>query len=175
MSFYSDLEDFLIKGTEDTLTLLGHTSTPAIFSHGNGKEPAETYCVINVLSAQAIGRAFESTAIDTAQGLVYSQQYEITARFSFLGSKSGEVSFGFFENINKNRLVREYFQTNGISPMRKSDIRRVPQLRTTKWVDSFNLDVTFGFNYKSTQIINWVDQVRIKDSKGASSLIPPNI
>lgn len=175
MSFYSDLEDALYKGTTESLAMLDHADVPAIFSHANGTEPASTYCVINILNTQAIGRAAESTTIDSLVGFVYTQQYEITVRFSFLGSDSGEVAFNFFENINKNRLVREKYQTYGISPWRKSDVRRVPQLRTTTWVDSFNLDVTFAFNYKTTQLASWVDQVRIKDERGSTSLIPPTI
>ena len=175
MSFYSDLENALYDGTANSLILLGHTTTPVVFSNEGGVEPAETFCVINILRSQAIGRAFESTAIDPLVGLVYTQQYEITVRFSFFGSTSGEVSYDFFENINKNRLVRNKFQEHGISPVRKTDVRRVPQLRTTTWVDSFNLDVTFGFNYKSTQLVDWAEQVRIKDQKGSTTLIPPSI
>lgn len=179
MSMYTDLEDFLLAGTQEAFDLLGYPTPNAegrewiIFSNGNGGEPCETYCTIDVLNTQAIGRAFESTAIDTQIGLVYTQQYEVTVRFRFIGSQSGELSYTFFENINKNRLVREIFQLKGISPTRKTPVRKVPQLRTVTWIDSFNVDVVFSFNHATTQLVNWVEHVRIRDEKGNISTIPP--
>ena len=179
MSLYSDLEDFLLEGTQEAFALLGYPTPNTdgdewiIFSHSNGAEPCESYCVINVLNTLAVGRAFESTAIDTQTGLVYTQQYELTVRFQFVGSQSGELSHVFFENINKNRLVREIFQVKGISPTRKTPVRRVPQLRTVTWIDSFNVDVVFSFNHKTTQVVNWVEHVRIKDEKNDITTIPP--
>lgn len=178
-NLYTDLEAFLLSGMQESFSLLGYPTPNAegkewiIFSHGNGLEPAESYCVINIMNTQAMGRGFESTAIDPTVGIVYTQQYEVSVRFQFYGPGAGELSYCLFENINKNRLVRQIFQNLGISPTRKTPVRRVPQLRTITWIDSFTLDVVFSFNHKTTQLTSWVEHIRIRDEKGNIQTIPP--
>ena len=47
--------------------------------------------------------------------------------------------------------------------MRKSQIRRAPQKRDTKWVEYHNVDVTFNYVITTNQLIDVVEGVVIAD------------
>jgi hypothetical protein len=47
--------------------------------------------------------------------------------------------------------------------MRKSQIRRAPQKRDTKWVEYHNVDVTFSYVVITDQLIDAVEGVVIAD------------
>jgi hypothetical protein len=84
-------------------------------------------------------------------------------QLSFIGSLSGDMSQSFTQNINNNPLTRLELQRNKLGLMRKSQIRRAPQKRDTKWVEYHNLDVTFNYIVITDQLVDVVEGAVIAD------------
>lgn len=167
-----------------------------IFSNSNGLEPAESYAVINILSINQIGHHSTSTlaSISTAPeafgfdqqwGLHFSEStgyflpiqvcYEIVCQFSFIGSLSGDMAQSFTQRINNNPVSLEAVTKNKLGLMRKSQIRRAPQKRDTKWVEYHNMDVTFNYIVQTIQPIDWVESVIVDSEQTGVFTVPEGI
>ena len=134
-----------------------------IFSNSNGTEPAESYVVVNILNIEQQGHHSTSTLANTNETLTFQVAYEVMVQFSFVGSLSGDMSQSFTQNINNNPLTRLELQRNKLGLMRKSQIRRAPQKRDTKWIEYHNLDVTFNYIVITDQLVDVVEGVVIAD------------
>jgi len=161
MPIYSDVRQAIRKGVIAALS--EYPNTPVIFSHSNGTEPAESYVVINVLNLVQQGHHSTSTLVNDNGTLTFQVAYEVMAQLSFIGSLSGDMSQSFNNNINNNPLTRLELSRNKLGFMRKSQIRRAPQKRDTKWVEYHNLDVTFSYVVITDQLIDAVEGVVIAD------------
>lgn len=161
MSIYSDVRANIRKGAIAALS--EYPTTPVIFSHSNGTEPAESYVVVNLLNIEQQGHHSTSTLATEDEELIFQVAYEIMCQFSFVGSLSGDMSQSFKQNINNNPLTRLELQRNNLGFMRKSQIRRAPQKRDTKWVEYHNMDVTFSYVVTTNQLVDVVEGVVIAD------------
>lgn len=161
MPVYTDVRQAIRKGALAALS--EYPTTPVIFSHTNGTEPAESYVVINILNVVQQGHHSTSTLVNDNGTLTFQVAYEVMAQLSFIGSLSGDMSQSFNNNINNNPLTRLELSRNKLGFMRKSQIRRAPQKRDTKWVEYHNLDVTFNYVVITDQLIDAVEGVVIAD------------
>lgn len=139
------------------------TSPIVIFSHEGGTEPSGSYVVVNLLNIEQQGHHSTSTLATEDEELIFQVAYEIMCQFSFVGSLSGDMSQSFKQNINNNPLTRLELQRNNLGFMRKSQIRRAPQKRDTKWVEYHNMDVTFSYVVTTNQLVDVVEGVVIAD------------
>jgi len=133
-----------------------------IFSNSNGLEPVESYIVINILSITQSGHHITSTLTNTDEELSIQAQYEIFVQFSFIGSLSGDMAQSFTQRINNNPVALEGLKKQRLGLMRKSQIRRAPQKRETKWVEYHNMDVTFNYTVNTNQLVDVVEGVVIE-------------
>ena len=140
-----------------------YPTTPVIFSNLNGAEPAESYVVINILDILQIGRNVTSSKLDTQLRQATQVSYEISVQFSFIGSLSGDMSHSFNQRINNNYLVFEDLRKNKLGIMRKSNVRRAPQKRDTKWVEYHNQDVTFSYIAVTQDVVDLIEAVVVED------------
>lgn len=161
MSIYFDVCQAIRKGAIAALSEFPNTLVK--FSHDNGDEVAESYVVINVLNIVQQGHHNTSTLVNDNGTLTFQVAYEVMAQLSFIGSLSGDMSQSFNNNINNNPLTRLELSRNKLGFMRKSQIRRAPQKRDTKWVEYHNLDVTFSYVVITDQLIDAVEGVVIAD------------
>ena len=164
MSVYSGVRT-AIRNTA-IKALAEYSSSPIIFSNGNGTEPAESYTVINILSIIQTGHHNTSTVTNTDEELSIQVAYEILCQFSFIGSLSGDMAQSFTQRINNNPVSLEELKKNKLGLMRKSQIRRAPQKRDTKWVEYHNMDVTFNYIVNTNQLVDVVEGVVIEDTTG---------
>lgn len=134
-----------------------------IFSNGNGTEPVESYVVINILNIEQQGHHITSTLTNEDEELSIQAQYECLVQFSFIGSLSGDMAQSFTQRINNNPVALEELKKQRLGLMRKSQIRRAPQKRDTKWVEYHNMDVTFNYTVNTDQIVDVVEGVVIAD------------
>ena len=172
MSIYSDVRASIRKGA--LVALSEFTNPQVIFSHSNGTEPAESYVVINILQIEQVGKGYTSTLVNELDELTIQANYNIYAQFSFVGSKSGEMSQVFTQQLN-NVLVREELQRNSLNLRTKTNIRRAPQKRDTKWVEYHNMDVVFTYAVNTQQIVDVVEAVIIVDElTGEVFTVPPD-
>jgi hypothetical protein len=135
-----------------------------IFSNNNGTEPDASYAVINILSIEQQGHHSKSSLLTVDEKLVFQVAYEIMCQFSFIGSLSGDLAQIFTQNINNNPLALEELKNQKLGLMRKSQIRRAPQKRDTKWVEYHNMDVTFNYVVITNQLVDVVEGVVIEEN-----------
>lgn len=162
MSVYSDVRAAIRKGA--LVALSEFTNPQVIFSHSGGAEPAESYVVVNVLSIEQQGHHSTSTLLnETTETQTIQASYEVLTQLSFIGSQSGDMSQSFTQRINNNCFVFEELGKNKLGVMRKSQIRRAPQKRDTKWVEYHNMDVTFSYTVCTTQVIDLIEAVIVQN------------
>lgn len=167
MSIYSEVRQALRLGTLKVLEQYFPTTEAKdkgiIFSHLNGSEPSIPYVVIQIVQAVQSGRtSYSSAATDVSEELTIINHYRITAQFSFIGTLAGDMAYDFNNAINNNVVMWEAFQKYNLSPVEKSNLRRVPAKRDTKWIEYENLDVVFTYAVKSTQVVDVIEQVILK-------------
>lgn len=161
MSIYSDIRASI---RNSALAALSEFTNPqVIFSHSGGTEPAESYVVVNILSITQSGHHITSTLTNQDEELSIQAQYEIFVQFSFIGSLSGDMAQSFTQRINNNPVALEELKKNKLGLMRKSQIRRAPQKRDTKWVEYHNMDVTFNYTVNTNQLVDVVEGVVLAD------------
>lgn len=159
---YTDVRAAIRKSAIAALS--DYPTTPIIFSNSNGSEPAESYVVVNILNIEQQGHASTSSLATEDEELIFQVAYEVMCQFSFIGSLSGDMAQSFTQNINNNPLTRLELQRNKLGLMRKSQIRRAPQKRDTKWVEYHNMDVTFNYVTITNQLIDVVEGVVLEDN-----------
>jgi hypothetical protein len=172
MAIYSDVRAALRKGALAALS--EYPSTPVIFSNSNGTEPAESYVVINILNIEQQGHHSTSSQTTTDFKLDVRVVYEVMAQFSFVGSLSGDMSQSFAQRIN-NPSFREALTKNHLGFLRKSQTRRAPQKRDTKWVEYHNLDATFNYIVNTSEVVDWVESVIVDSEQTGVFTIPEGI
>lgn len=172
MPIYTDVRQAIRKGALAALS--EYPTTPVIFSHTNGTEPAESYVVINILNIEQVGKGYTSTLVNELDELTIQANYNVYAQFSFIGSKSGDMSQSFTQRLN-NVLFREELIRNNLGLRTKTNIRRAPQKRDTKWVEYHNMDVVFTYAVNTQQVVDVVEAVIIVDEiTGEVFTVPPD-
>lgn len=172
MAIFTDLQEAI--RTSALAALSDFTNPIVIFSHENGTEPSSSYVVINVLDDGQVGKGYTSTLVNELNELTIQANYNIYVQFSFIGSQSGEMAYSFTQRLN-NVLFREELIRNNLGLRTKTNIRRAPQKRDTKWVEYHNMDVVFTYAVNTQQIVDVVEAVVIVDElTGEVFTVPPD-
>lgn len=172
MAIFTELKQAIRRSALAALS--EYPTTPVIFSHSNGTEPAESYVVINLLQIEQVGKGYTSTLVNELDELTIQANYNVYVQFSFIGSQSGEMSQSFTQRLN-NVLFREELIRNNLGLRTKTNIRRAPQKRDTKWVEYHNMDVVFTYAVNTQQIVDVVEAVIIVDElTGEVFTVPPD-
>lgn len=135
-----------------------------IQSYSSGLEPTNTYLSVDILSLEKIGIVDNSTSLFDYKGrrvLGLTTHYRVLVQLTFLGDKSGDISFDFINNIRSNHLVREEFLKNCIAPTTMSSLRSNFQKRDTEFIESYNFDIAFNFSATVYQDTDYVEFVKI--------------
>lgn len=173
MAVYSDVRKAIRLGAIAALSEF--PSVPVIFSNSGGSEPAESYVVVNILSIEQQGQASVSTRTTADFKILVQGCYEILCQLSFIGSLSGDMAQSFTQRINNSPVVLEAITKNKLGFMRKSQIRRAPQKRDTKWVEYHNMDVTFNYIVNTEQVVDWFDSVIVDSNLTDVFTIPEGV
>lgn len=160
-SLFTDLRQAIRKVVITSLS--EYPTTPVIFSHLAGAEPAESYAVVNILDITQQGHHVTSSKLDSQNRQVTQVAYEVMVQVSFVGSLSGDMSHSFNQRINNNYKVFEDLKRNKLGIMRKSNVRRAPQKRDTKWVEYHNMDVTFSYIAVTQDVVDIIEAVVVED------------
>lgn len=179
VGIYSDVRKAIRKAAIGSLLDFFPTTVSQdkaiIFSNNSGSEPAESYVVINILSIEQQGHASTSTQTATDFNILVQAHFEILVQFSFIGSLSGDMAQSFTQRINNNPLSLEAISRNKLGLMRKSQIRRAPQKRDTKWVEYHNMDVTFNYIVNTEQVVDWFDSIIVDSNLTDVFTIPEGV
>lgn len=161
MSLFSDVKTAV---RNVTLTALSEFTNPmVIHSYGGGTEPAGSYVTINVLSIEQQGHHSTSSRLDTSFRQSTQVAYEALVQVTFVGSMAGDMVQSFTQRINNNYKVFESLTRNKLGVMRKSQVRNTPQKRDTKWVDYYNMDVTFSYIGLTQDVVDIIEAAVVED------------
>ena len=141
-SIYTRLEDAVRNVA--LVSNKNHTSTPIIFSHQPGAEPTTSYVVINILSVEQQGKAATPALLNRSSKLDIRVMYNTLIQFSFYGDDAGAIAHDFYHLFNSPETL-ESMSKNSVALLSKTRLRRNPQRRDTRWVESFNFDATFNY------------------------------
>lgn len=183
MDIYTNLRKSLWRATAKSLQEYFPTTDAQnngiIFSHGNGLESSSPYVVINILGHTQQGRSEVASTTNETFELIYQTSYEVSVQYSFIGSTSGDMAHLFSQRMNGgNPFALESFRKENLGYMRKSEIRRAPQKRDTKWVEGFNQDFVFSYNIRTTQVVDWIESVILENKiidPSETFTVPPGI
>lgn len=172
MAIFTDLQEAIRLSVIAALSEF--TNPMVIFSHENGSEPSVSYVVINILQIEQVGKGYTSTLVNELNELTIQSNYNVYVQFSFIGSQSGDMSQSFTQRLN-NVLFREELIRNNLGLRTKTNIRRAPQKRDTKWVEYHNMDVVFTYAVNTQQIVDVIEAVIIVDElTGEVFTVPPD-
>lgn len=167
MNLYTAIGEKVQSALEDTFTRLGYEDPLVIFKHQNAPEPNQTYCAIYITRIQETGRAtksffLEDVAGDPAVGRHYAQQhFKATLQLTFIGKDSGDMAHDLKQAMSNSLLAREDLLKKDLSFVDCTDVRSNPQLRETRWVDSFNFDINLGYSVQHTEDLTWVEYITV--------------
>lgn len=163
MNPYEEVEDSLWIGVDHFLQHIGKEAK-VIFSHASGLEPKGNYIVIQVIELDDIGSAWKSSMLmdkgDYGSSVI-NNGYEVLVGFRFHGDDAGSIGHQFDTLVKNSEQVRWMFQLNGLSPLNKNTLRRVPILKEEKWHDVFSVDVRFTYTLQTEEKVDWIESVGI--------------
>lgn len=156
------LQDYLYDATKNAMDVLGW-DIPVIHSKQNGLEPENTYCVIDILELQRVGRVLEATFIAPPENneLWSIANYNLYTQYRFIGDQADDYGFDFGHHITNNRRFIEEFEKKKLAVTRRSNMRNQPQLRETMWKPSQNMDLTFSLAIQTRQTVDWVEFITV--------------
>jgi hypothetical protein len=176
MAAYEKLKDAVYK----TVSAM-FPSNQVIWMYGNGTEPSNPYVALHILSMDQIGREQTSTSsMETATGsdtyiINTLITYEALIQLNFKGSTAGDLVSEFNQNLSTETSLA-VMRKNNLGKMRTSSIRNAPQVRDTKYVQTFIQDVTFSYALRTAQDVGYIKQVIIEDqNSGDRYEIPETI
>lgn len=167
MNFYDALQDALYDAIKAILEKLGHPNTKVLFDRKNIREPDGTYCVVSIIRRTQHGYSDRSTHvfIEDGKGVSdFNTQYSVDIRLSFIGRDAERVGNVFQHNAKNNRSCLIEWERQNLGLLYVSDVRNVPQLRDTQWVDMLNMDIRLSFALRTTYEEDWVDKVIIVEN-----------
>lgn len=139
MDIYTSLEDRLWE-----LSNVISPDVPVVFGHENGREPSESYLMINVLSIEQEGESSIPALLNRNRKLDVRVWYSTLVQFSFYGSEAGKNAHNFIHLLNAPH-AREEMSRSNVAILTKTRLRRNPQRRETEWVDAFSFDARFNY------------------------------
>jgi hypothetical protein len=163
---YTDLGTKVQKALTDTFVRAGYVNPLVIFKHQNAPEPTRTYCAIYIINIEEQGRSTKSLFLqdveDISVGRHYAQQhFKATLQVTFMGEDSGDMAYDLQVALHNSLSTNEDFLKEDLSFIDCTNVRSNPQLRETRWVDSFNFDINLGYSVQHTEDVNWVEYVTI--------------
>lgn len=162
------LKDALYDSTRAILDHLGMRQVPIVFSHESGLEHKNTYCVIQIIERKRAGRVQDTTAspLDQDSKNVYTNYYTLCAQFTFVGEQSDDVMAEFDDSVFSSRQCLDYWQMRQLGAVKQGNSRYTPQLRDTKWIPSYSIDLDLSYAVQSFEDIDWIESFNVKDDYG---------
>lgn len=177
MNLYTSLGESIQRALENIYKSQGYVKPLVIYKFQNAPEPKKSYVAISILSLAADGRATKSATLENVvvdgveKGRFYHQQhYTAQVQLSFIGEDSGDMSLDLKQAMAGSVYAKDAFGVENLALRQHGDIRHNPQLRETRWVDSFNFDLSLGYSVSSTEDVDWVAAITVNGIQ-----IPDNI
>lgn len=124
-------------------------------------EPQGTYGTLGVSFFNQISREQNSTDTSPVDALneTLATDYEVTFDVNFYGKDASIKAMDAHSVFGFNSVKGDLHYTYGLGFMRIGNIRRVPELRSSRYVPRYTFDVTFTANHEAIRQIDYFDTV----------------
>lgn len=158
MDIYSALEERLW----DLFTEINsdNSDVPFIFSYEGGPELPMEYGAVHILDIRQVGRSAIPIAFNRNDKIDVRAVYRALVQITFVGDSSGSNSSQFYHMLNSPKASGA-MQRHSLAVESKSNLRKAPQRRDSRWVQSYNFDLSLNFIINTPLTEDWFDNVRI--------------
>lgn len=153
--FLTNIENALLK------LYNGHFTIPIIPDYDNGPEPVGDYGVVGLTVINQLNRGSRSTASSSANTLTerFKQDFRVLATVTFYGNSCYDNAFEAQSIIKMSEALADLFYEDCLTVIDSSDIRRIPELRDTKYIQRASFDLTLMTSYENLSDIDWFNTV----------------
>lgn len=163
VGYFMALENTLGDVVSSLLEKIDITGVQTIIAYEDGLEPEGTYCVIDVLDVDQVGKTNKATFLKsrTEEVLETMSHYSGLVQISVIGKESPMVASALHHHLTNNQVGKDVLDRNGLGVLRKSSLRKIPQQRESRWVNSFNMDLNVSFAIYTIQTYDWVEYITV--------------
>lgn len=156
MGFLTNIEDALLTYYNNYFD-----GVPMIPDYDNGPEPVGNYGVVGLTVLNQLNRGSRSTWSSGEETLTerFKQDFRILATITFYGNSCYDNAFDAQSIIKMSEAMDRLYQDNCLSIVDSSDVRRIPELRDTKYIQRASFDLTLLTSYENLSDIDWFNIV----------------
>ncbi|MBG23653.1 MAG: hypothetical protein CMF22_10045 [Idiomarinaceae bacterium] len=152
--FLQNIEDAIL------VTMNDYFNIPVILEHQGGPEPTGDYGVFGLLTFNKVNRnkynSYKSGA-DFKERI--QQDYYITATLRFYGDSCYDNAFEAQSVLQLKSTQEELYTFNCISILDITNVRRLPELRDTGYIQKASFDINMLVGYEFVRDVDWFDTV----------------
>lgn len=136
-----------------------------IEDYDNKPEPVGPYATVGLTALNQINRS-SSTYNNTPTGLEEKLEQDMRAllTITFYGKGSYDKAFQSQAYLKTVSVQQNLFIENCLSVIDLSSIRRIPQMRAEKYIDSATFDVTSLIGSEYTSETDWFDTIELTNN-----------
>lgn len=161
-----------LRNVEDALTglLNKRFDIPIIPDFDNGPEPQGEYGVFGITTINQVNRGQRSTWSSSSNVLTerFKIDFRILATVSFYGDGAYQNSFDAYAALMNMDSLNDLYHDSCISIVDATSIRRIPELRDTKYIDRATFDITMLIGFENLTDVDWFNIV------GYEASFPPS-
>lgn len=154
MGFVTDIEDSFLTEFNSSLEV------PVILDYQGGPEPQGDYGVIGITTFNKLHRDTNNFyKTDTGFEERLKQDYNILITVSFYGNSAYDNAFEAQAVLSYNDVIESFYTFNNISIVDITQIRRIPELRDTGYIQRTTFDIEILIGFESVKQVDWFDTV----------------
>lgn len=152
--FITDIEDAFLTELNTSLNI------PVIIDFQGGPEPEGDYGVLGITTFNKLHRD-SNHFYDTTDGFKerLKQDYNILLTASFYGNSAYDNAFEAQATLSYNDVIERFYTNNNISIVDITQLRRIPELRDTGYIQRATFDIEILIGFESVIDIDWFDTV----------------
>lgn len=156
MSFLTNMENALLMFYNDYFD-----NVPMIPDYDNGPEPIGDYGVVGITVLNQLNKGSRSTSSKGTGALEESlkQDFRALVTITFYGDSCYDNAFEAQSIIKMSEALDKLYNENYLSIVDSTDVRRIPELRDTKYIQRATFDLTILTAYENLSDIDWFNIV----------------
>lgn len=154
MTFITNIEDAFLTELNSSLSI------PVILDFQGGPEPEGDYGVLGITTFNKLHRDSKNQ-YPTTDGFEerLKQDFNILLTASFYGNTCYDNAFEAQAILSYDDVVESFYHNNNISIVDITQLRRVPELRDTGYIQRVTFDIEILIGFESIRDIDWFDTV----------------
>ena len=152
--FMKNIEDVILEELNNRMDI------PIILDFQNSPEPDDDYGVFGLTLLNQLNRSVMSTTSQNSNLIeLLKQDFRVLGTMTFYGNSCYDKAFEAQAIFRRAEVQSSLFLSHCISFIDSTSIRRVPELRDTKYRQRATFDVTLLIAYENREEIDWFNKV----------------